>query len=358
MALSKANEQIAQLSEDISNIKAAVPRRTTPPFPVWDASEPSVQSVFHDLVRPTDVVFDVGAHIGSLSSVLARMVGPKGLVVSFEAALATAMQLNTNIVANGHRNVCIIHGAVFSEQGALIALSDNGAASRIADDGVETVETVQLDDFCQANGLAPSFIKMDIEGAEYDALRGAPWLLAQHKPHIVFEHNVGDDRALHLLRDFGYIFFDASTYRRVLTSEDCEPGVAVTNIIAIHGDRVGATPYRSDPKVKLVTAFRFLAVPGRNDIASYIIELDRGRYFIRLSGEISDKAETLFSRVSTRQQCLGQLYTEAKFFMQNHRNLTLQANQSGQYVVEVGEVNSLTGAPTALSGELYRIEFD
>jgi hypothetical protein len=57
---------------------------------------------------------------------------------------------------------------------ATLSVDGVSGANRLAEfsDG-ERVETVTIDDFCAREGIRPSFIKLDVEGAELDALRGA-----------------------------------------------------------------------------------------------------------------------------------------------------------------------------------------
>lgn len=333
----------------LRQVLAHVPKRSTPPFPVWDASEPSVRVTFFDLIKPTDTVFDIGAHIGGLSSVLSRMVGPNGKVIAFEASAATAAQLNTNLVLNGHNNVTVVHGAVYARSGELILLKSDGAASYIAQDGDEAVESIQLDRYCEENKLSPSFMKMDIESAEYDALRGAERILASSRPHIVFEHNLGDDRALRLLLDAGYIAFDASTYRQVSSSADCEPGAHCTNLIAIQKDRLAETPYKHPPKVEII---KELAL--QNGLTTEMLR--PGRYILEIEKQpVPAAARVLFSRVSFGDVVLGELWTDAAFFMDNHRCLPFEARHGGEYSFQVGEPQSATGTLENLRARLLRV---
>lgn len=340
--------------EEVRAALALVPHRNVPPFPVWDATEPTVRAAIYDLAGPTDTVFDVGAHIGGLSSILSRTVGPNGQVIAFEASAATAAQLNTNMVANGYRNVTIFHGAVYSRSGMLVSLSDNGAASRVSDDGVELVETIQLDELCRDHGLAPSFMKMDIEGAEFEALQGAETLLREVRPHIVFEHNIGDDRALNLLRASGYVTYDAARYVPVASSQDFEPGAHNANAIAIHRDRIGDTPYCRTPTVTVTQ--RFEPVRGGNLISRHVVTLEPGRYVFEVDKQpVPAQASVLYSRVSFNGAVIGQLWTGADFFMQNHRHLPFQARHAGQYTVEIGEISSNAGMLGKLGATLHKI---
>lgn len=66
-----------------------------------------------------------------------------------------------------------------------------------------TVRTIALDDIAYAGDFRPSFIKMDIEGAEFDALQGMKRLLAEVRPVLVLEQSPDDMRCHALLQGFG-----------------------------------------------------------------------------------------------------------------------------------------------------------
>ena len=64
------------------------------------------------------------------------------------------------------------------EINSLVAL-DHGAAIR---QQPLTVTTYSIDDFCSIHGTAPTLIKIDAEGAEYEILAGARETFLQHRP--------------------------------------------------------------------------------------------------------------------------------------------------------------------------------
>ena len=70
-----------------------------------------------------------------------------------------------------------------------------------------TVEAVTLDAFCAERGLAPDFVKIDVEGAELLVVRGMKSVLVGARPRLMVEKNDEEDRALEReLADAGYLF--------------------------------------------------------------------------------------------------------------------------------------------------------
>jgi FkbM family methyltransferase len=153
--------------------------------------EPLETALFARVLRPGDRVVDVGANIGWFSLLAARLVGPEGQVHSFEANRATFALLEDNLSLNACTNVTAQCQAVGEEPGlARIAPREAGNAGadgvELANGGADAVPLVRLD---QVLGEAPlRLLKLDIEGWEAKALRGAEGLLRRAEaPALVFE---------------------------------------------------------------------------------------------------------------------------------------------------------------------------
>lgn len=89
--------------------------------------------------------------------------------------------------------ITLIPKGLWSQEQKIGFNSDrNLALSKITENGENTIETVSLDDFLK--GDRASFIKMDIEGAELDALRGAEQTIKTFKPRLAVSvyHKVND----------------------------------------------------------------------------------------------------------------------------------------------------------------------
>lgn len=144
-------------------------------FGVW---EPDVAAVFHDAVRPGDVVVDIGANIGFFSLLSSNLVGPDGAVVAIEASPTISRRLKHNLELNDAENVRVATVAVSDRRGELVLYAgpstNIGRTTTIKSRGLREVERVAalpLDEVLSADELRRvSLIKIDIEGAERPVL--------------------------------------------------------------------------------------------------------------------------------------------------------------------------------------------
>jgi FkbM family methyltransferase len=156
-------------------------------------------------------VYDVGAHIGILTLFFARAVGETGQVISFEPNPETFAVLSKNIKLNELANIKAINSGlgekkdtkllVFGEaEGALGTLEptlQNGLIRNKRGIKVKTasVEVVSLDEYIRVNSLPdPDFVKIDVEGYEYNVLLGMQETIIRCKPSLFVEVH-GEDRA-------------------------------------------------------------------------------------------------------------------------------------------------------------------
>jgi FkbM family methyltransferase len=138
-----------------------------------------------DLIRPGDVVIDAGTFDGSTARTFASVVGPTGRVLSFDATT------DFRLAGDDPATIEWFDRALTAETGPVVFHQYPGpvaAASFIAPIGTEggvVVEGVSLDDVVAEHRPASvDFIKMDIEGAELDALRGAVDTIRRFRPSM------------------------------------------------------------------------------------------------------------------------------------------------------------------------------
>lgn len=138
-------------------------------------------------------VLDVGAHIGLVTLPVSRILAPGGRVYAFEPADFNRSLLRRHTELNGADNVEVVgdlvgerdeDGVVFFEQN-----TDSGLNTVALGPGqgsfVETRKSqICLDTFCEQRGLEPDVIKIDVEGAEIDVLRGAVRTIGRSRPII------------------------------------------------------------------------------------------------------------------------------------------------------------------------------
>lgn len=142
--------------------------------------------VFERWVRPGDVVYDVGAHVGYYTLLASELVGPAGRVFAFEPLPRNLRFLREHVRLNKAANVAVVDAAVAGrEDKAFISEGPSHSEGRLGPAGEIEVRTVGLDELVSEGLPAPKCIKMDIEGGELDALEGASGILADAKP-VVF----------------------------------------------------------------------------------------------------------------------------------------------------------------------------
>jgi len=154
--------------------------------------------LLRNFIRESDVVVDVGANIGTHSIAFADMVGAAGKVHAFEPQPSLFYMLCGNLALNGLGNVQAHRRAVGAGRGE-IGLPDlpspdtpfNFGAMPMTDPGSQeaAVEMVAVDDL----GLAGCrLIKIDIEGMELEALKGARKTVEKFQPFLFIENNTLD----------------------------------------------------------------------------------------------------------------------------------------------------------------------
>lgn len=166
--------------------------------------ERDVQRIFATHIRPGDVVYDIGANAGFFTLLASRLAGGAGKVYSFEPLPRNLAYLRVHVRLNDAANVEVLPIAVSDSKG-VVRLDTDGhpAMGGISEEGDLVVEGDSLD------GLKlepPSFLKMDIEGGEHAALRGATQLLRDARPTLLLSTHgyVQHGLCVELLESLGY----------------------------------------------------------------------------------------------------------------------------------------------------------
>lgn len=143
--------------------------------------EPDTQRVFSNILRKGDVVFDVGANAGFFTLLASKLVGPSGHVFAFEPLPRNLEMLGQHLRMNRVTNVTVMPLALSSSSGvARFSTDGHPSMGGLSPRGEIEVEVATIDELARSGVIrAPTFIKMDIEGAEHDALRGGVDLLRE-----------------------------------------------------------------------------------------------------------------------------------------------------------------------------------
>ena len=188
--------------------------------------EPWIAATARDIIGPGDTIYDIGAHIGYTTLLFAKILGGTGSVHAFELLPSTVEKFLTKSVQSNEFKNIHIHTVGLGETETTIELPVGptymSTMSTVRfESGDEYVETygrdvckiVTLDCYATANNIpAPAMMKIDIEGAEIECLRGARKIIRDHGPKLVVEFHSAD-----LLRE-GYMLLKSWGYQ--LTSQD------------------------------------------------------------------------------------------------------------------------------------------
>lgn len=160
-------------------------------------------------LQPGMTVVDAGAHHGLYALLASNRVGPQGRVIAFEPSPRERRKLRFHLWINRCSNVHVAGSALASSVGQrdlfFVKGRDTGCNSLrppAVADPTQTlrVPVVTLDSYVQQHGIgAVDFIKLDVEGAELEVLKGAAQLL-QRRPRPVVLCEVQDVRT----RPWGY----------------------------------------------------------------------------------------------------------------------------------------------------------
>jgi FkbM family methyltransferase len=170
--------------------------------------EKSNQRIFRSNIKRGDVVWDIGANDGFFSLIASRLVGASGCVCAYEPLPRNVAILRRHVALNHAGNVHVSALAISSSPGsARFRAGAHPAMGSLADGGEIEVATDTVDGLIDRCGMPPpNFIKMDIEGGEVEALRGADRCLRTYRPIILLAaHGAARyDECLSILTGHGY----------------------------------------------------------------------------------------------------------------------------------------------------------
>jgi FkbM family methyltransferase len=168
--------------------------------------EPGLSIIVRSLLQRGDHFVDIGANIGYFTLLAASQVCKEGHVSSFEASPIICKELRRNVSLNGFSDrVAIYQNAAYSEEKELTFYQGPSehcgiSSLRYLPNSAYTfrVSAVILDELISYKKFPIKFIKIDVEGAEYDVLVGISKILDFCCPFVALELTDG------FLRKFGH----------------------------------------------------------------------------------------------------------------------------------------------------------
>mgnify|MGYP001060765249 CR=1 FL=1 len=142
--------------------------------------------------RIGETVIDIGAHIGKYTISSSKAVGGQGVVIAIEAHPENYRILERNIRLNGLKNVKAFNLAAWNEECELrIFAGDTSGHHNVTTNmrmGQISVKAKAVDDIVNELSLdRVDWVKIDVEGAECEVLRGLKQTISKYRPKIVFE---------------------------------------------------------------------------------------------------------------------------------------------------------------------------
>ena len=198
-----------------------------------------------ELVKPGDVVLDLGAHVGTFA--LSAAAGGCE-VVAIEASVSNAALLRASAAANRFRSLRVVTVAA-GDHGGSVEFFAHGPWGHVVEADSEgprvSVPCVRIDDLLAELGIPRvAFVKMDIEGSEIAAIRGmrrllepddAPPLLYESNGHTLAFLGATPEDLLRELSGLGYTSYIAEPPRLIrVTADEWQPQTLVNYLAFKH----------------------------------------------------------------------------------------------------------------------------
>lgn len=204
-------------------------------------------------LKPDTTFLDIGANIGTITQPIALKWKSSGVEVhSFEASKRICKNLNSNIILNNITNVISYNLAVTNFDGTLTFYevdedSDNNGLSStfdnadIVDAQENEVQAIKIDSISDQFKKPISVIKIDVQGAELNVLKGSLQTIKRDRPMVIFEH---EDRyhknsvevkkeIIHFFNSLHYKIYRIDSDKQNSFYKENFEGYTETNLIAV-----------------------------------------------------------------------------------------------------------------------------
>lgn len=175
-------------------------------------------------IQPGDTVIEVGGHIGYLSLFFSQLVGNTGQVHVFEPGVNNLPYIEQNV--RSQPNITLVKKGAGNKNGTATFYLENLAGQNNSlvkdfdvlqrnlknafDGGVKitesSIEVIRLDDYVAQTGIIPNFLKIDVEGFEFEVLDGLRDTM-RHRPVIFVEVQRQHDKVCEFFESCGYQLF-------------------------------------------------------------------------------------------------------------------------------------------------------
>jgi FkbM family methyltransferase len=195
--------------------------------------ELGIQEALQLWLRPGMTVYDIGANVGFLTVIAARLVGASGRVLAFEPVPALADQSSHNARLNRFDHVSVYRTALSDADGdAVFQVSENLTMGKLGSSGSRgnglMVKRNRLDTLVNDGRFPdPSLVKIDVEGAEPEVLDGAIEVLRRARPMLLIELHSTNQAVADRLDRLGYIGRELGTSRSI---RNCAPNTCIAAV--------------------------------------------------------------------------------------------------------------------------------
>ena len=170
--------------------------------------------------KKNDIVIDIGANTGYYSLRLSSLVGENGKIIAIEPDPQTFDTLTKNCKLNNISNVNTHNIAISDSKGEIIfhqSIFHSGTSSMFANEKDKSemkeliIKTTTLDELVKEKYKQIAWIKIDVEGAELEVLKGSSTILSKTKniiievhEHILNQNNKNSKEILEILEENGF----------------------------------------------------------------------------------------------------------------------------------------------------------
>lgn len=170
-------------------------------------------------LKKGDNVFDVGANIGTVSLACAKIVGITGEVKSFEPSSKIFQYLKNNIEINNYSQIIQAHNFGLGSKNKNYKFTEysDDTSNTPSDNGKSVITIKKLDDITKEK---INFLKIDVEGFEYEVLKGAKnslkeieFVYLECNRDLLNKHNSSEKMVCDFLKKLNFIVYQVVNYK-------------------------------------------------------------------------------------------------------------------------------------------------